>query len=293
MPSETMPSEVASSQVTSSQVTVRFGHGPDADDAFVFEPLIHRRIDTEGIRFVNEHLPFDELNRRAAGDDPFEVTMLSAAALARLTHRWLALPFGGSFVHTMGPTLVARAELGSREIRDALVAVPGVDTTATLLLRLAYPDVATAVVPYDQIAACVASGAADAGVVIHEGQLDFARHGLVKVVDLGLRWKQLNGLPTPLAVCAIRSDVPASLRERIVRVLARSLSYVQAAPHDALDYARDFCGDLGGDAAEVLIDEYVRQDTFALGHEGRRAIQALVRQAQLLAAPPALAFAAA
>ncbi len=277
----------------SANATIRFGHGPDADDAFIFEPLIRGRIDTEGLTFENEYLPFDALNWRAAGIDPFDVTMLSAAALARLTRRWLALPFGGSFVHSMGPMLVARCQLRLEDLPRAVVAIPGRETTAGLLLRLAHPRAATEVVPYDRIAAHVAAGHAEAGVVIHEGQLDYGRHGLVQVEDLGLSWKQRHGLPTPLAVCALRADLPPPLRERIVRVLLRSLEAVRRSPDDALAYARGFCGEVGGSAAETLIDEYVRHDTYALGPEGRRAIQALVAQAQALAAPPALAFAAA
>ena len=196
----------------SGRDVVRMGHGPDADDAFVFEPLIHDRVDRDGLRFVHHHLPFDRLNARAAGDDPFDVTMLSVAALARLTGRFLALPFGGSFVRTMGPTLVAPERLPLRAFARGTVAVPGTETTAALLLRFALPRVRTVVLPYDEIAAAVAAGHADAGVVIHEGQIDFTRHGLVAVRDLGVPGIPRNALPTPPAVCAIRAPLPRPRR---------------------------------------------------------------------------------
>ncbi len=271
--------------------TVHCGHGPDADDAFVFEPLIHGRVDTEGLEFVHRHLAFDALNRRAAGDAPFEVTMMSVATLATLTDRWLALPFGGSFVKTMGPAVVAREARPLRELTGRVIAIPGEGTTASLLLRLAVPDAVTVVVPYERIAETVARGDADAGVVIHEGQIDFERHGLVRVLDLGLRWKRRHRLPTPLAVCTIRKDLPRSLRHRIVRVLHRSLMAARAAPDLPLRFAEGFVGELDTAAARLLVDEYVSDDTYALGEHARRAIRTIVEQAQALQRPPALAFA--
>ena len=270
---------------------IRFGHGPDADDAFVFEPLVHGRVSTGGLELLHSHLPFDELNRRAGGRDPFEVTMLSVASLARLTHRWLALPFGGSFVRTMGPTVVARRLMRPRDLAGALVAVPGRGTTAALLLRLFDPELRTVVVPYAEIAEAVARRHVDAGVVIHEGQVDFTRHGLVRVLDLGRRWKRVHRLPTPLAVCAVRADLPAELRVLVVAVLERSLAAARADPQPALEFARRFDGGLGGDTAERLVEEYVSEDTYRLGERARAAVELLVRQAQALDAPPALAFA--
>lgn len=270
---------------------IRFGHGPDADDAFVFEPLIHGRIDTEDLEFHHAHRSFDLLNRAAAGDDPPEVTMVSVATLARLTGRFHALGFGGSFVGTMGPMLVAAQRAPLSAFDDSLIAVPGLGTTATLLLRLAVPNARLLVVPYDRIAETVAAGEADAGVVIHEGQIDFERHGLELVVDLGMWWKRRHCLPTPLAVCAIRADLPRELRSRIVRVLARSLTSARTAPDTPLEFATGFTGGLGADAARALVEEYVSADTYALGAIAREAIRVLVGQAQQIDAPPALVFA--
>ena len=272
---------------------IQFGHGPDADDAFVFEPLIHGRVDTEGLEFVHRQLPFADLNRNAGGAHPPHVSMLSAATLARLTDRFHVLPFGGSFVRTMGPTLVALRGAALPKFARALVAVPGRGTTAELLLRLALPDVRLVSVPYEEVASVVARGDVEAGVVIHEEQLGFERLGLIRITDLGLRWKQRHEMPTPLAVCAIRADLSPVLRDRIVRVLERSLAACRAQPELPMQFARGFTGAQDADLADVLVEEYVSDETYALSAAGRRAIELLVGQAQRLFVPPVPTFAGA
>lgn len=262
--------------------TFRFGHGPDADDAWLFEPLLAGRVPTGGLNFRHRHLPFDVLNRAAAGPDPFEITMLSAAAYAALADAYEALPFGGSFVRTMGPRLVAREARPLASLTRARIAIPGARTTGGLLLRLALPEAETFVAPFEEIAARVAAGDGDAGVVIHEQQLDFARHGLSLVADLGAEWMRRHGLPTPLAVLAIRRDLPIGLRDRIRAVLEASMAEARAHPEAPLKYALGFAGGLGRAATRAMVEEYVSDDTFRTGDRAERAIRLLTAQARAL-----------
>src|SRR5215813_10932694 len=180
--------------------TIRVGHSPDADDAFMFYALTHDKLDTGGLRFVHQLEDIETLNRRALGGE-LEVSAVSIHAFAHLADRYVLLASGSSMGDRYGPKLVARRPFTLDELREGrtTIAVPGELTTACLMLRLCLGnDVPTSIVPFDQIIPAVLEGRAEVGLIIHEGQLYYPDRGLHQVADLGQWWFEETGLPLPL-----------------------------------------------------------------------------------------------
>src|SRR5712671_813094 len=199
--------------------TIHLAHSPDADDAFMFWALAAGKIDTGDRRYVHELGDIESLNRRALAGE-LEVTAVSLHAYAYLADRYALLAHGASIGDRYGPRIVARAArpadpraaLGARSV---LVAVPGELTTAYLALKLYQPAARHVVVPFDQIEEYVAAGRADAGLLIHEGQLTYADRGLHLWVDLGAWWYDETGLPLPLGGNVVRRDLGDALMRDI------------------------------------------------------------------------------
>src|SRR5437764_6939806 len=225
-----------------NQQTIRVGHSPDPDDAFMFYALAHNKLDTGGLRFVHELQDIETLNRRALNGE-LEVTAVSIHAYSYLLDRYALLPTGCSMGDRYGPMVIARKPLRVGDLRGVKIAVPGTLTTAFLTLRLLAGDITYEVVPFDEIIAAVAAGRFDAGLIIHEGQLTFQNQGLQLVVDLGVWWQEKTGLPLPLGGNVVRRDLGAETLRTISRLLKESSRY--ALPHRqyplayALRYARD------------------------------------------------------
>ncbi|HEY8469715.1 MAG TPA: MqnA/MqnD/SBP family protein, partial [Longimicrobiales bacterium] len=214
---------------------IRVAHSPDSDDAFMFYALARGLIDTGDLEFVHELQDIETLNRRALAGE-LEVTAVSIHAYAYLHDRYILLPHGASMGEGYGPRLVAREPLSPDELRGRRVAVPGERTSAYLALKLFQPDVETEVVPFDRIMAHVAAGNADVGLLIHEGQLTYADHGLHLIADLGEWWaRETGGLPLPLGGNVVRRDLGPDLIRRISRLLRESIAYALAHRVPALE----------------------------------------------------------
>src|SRR5216110_530459 len=232
------------SAVADRQHTIHLAHSPDADDAFMFWALDVPKIDTGGRRYVHELGDIESLNRRALAGE-LEVSAVSLHAYAYLADRYALLAHGASIGDRYGPRIVAREPLaGGRDPRHALagrtIAVPGELTTAYLALRLFQPDTRHVVVPFDQIEDYVVAGRADAGLLIHEGQLTFADRGLHLWQDLGVWWHAETGLPLPLGGNVVRRDLGATLMRDIARDLKASIQYGLAHRSEALAHAKRF-----------------------------------------------------
>src|SRR5476651_420200 len=207
------------------QQTIRVGHSPDPDDAFMFYALAHDKIDTGGLKFVHELQDIETLNRRALRGE-LEVTAISLHAYAHLLDKYALLPSGCSMGDRYGPMVVARRPLTLEELKTARIAVPGTMTTAFLALKLLVPEgFAYEVLPFDRILDAVASGKFDAGLIIHEGQLTFQNQGLHLVTDLGVWWQEKTGLPLPLGGNVVRRDLGRETMAKISRLLKESIRY--------------------------------------------------------------------
>ena len=284
--------------MTTQSALIRVAHSPDADDAFMFWAMAEGRIDTEGRRYVHELGDIESLNRRALAGE-LEVTAVSLHAYAYLADRYALLAHGASIGDRYGPRIVSR-EAAPRDPRAALagrlVAVPGELTTAFLALRLYQPAARHVVVAFDQIEDYVAAGKADAGLLIHEGQLTFADRGLHLWEDMGEWWYQETRLPLPLGGNVVRRDLGAELMRAIARDLKASIEYGLAHRVEALRHAQGFSRGLDAAGTDRFVGMYVNAYTVDYGPLGRRAVAELLTRAhaaRLIPATVDLAFVAA
>jgi 1,4-dihydroxy-6-naphthoate synthase len=255
-------------------------HSPDADDAFMFFALAKQRIDTAGLRFQHILSDIETLNQKALGS-AYDVTAISFHAYAYLHQRYALLRCGSSFGDGYGPLLVASRPMAPD--RSALarirIAVPGTLTSAYLLLKLFAPDTETITVAFDQIPDAVARGRAEAGLLIHEGQLTYAQAGLQPVVDLGAWWQKETGLPVPLGGLAVRRELDAELVRRIAAAVEASIRFALEHRDEALAHALEFGRGLSPALVDKFVGMYVNEWTLDCGPRGQQAIEFLLDRA--------------
>lgn len=267
--------------------TLRVGHSPDSDDAFMFYALTHDRIDTGGLKFVHQLEDIETLNRRALQGE-LEISAVSIHAFAHLADRYALLASGSSMGDRYGPTLITREPAALDDLRGRTIAVPGLLTTAFLTLQLCLgKDVPHVVMPFDQILPAVAEGRVDAGLIIHEGQLYYGERGLHKVVDLGQWWYETTGLPLPLGGNVVRKDLGEELVNRVASLLRQSIVYALEHRQEALEYALRYARDLDPALADRFVGMYVNEWTVDYGPRGREAVRALLDRAHRAGLIPA------
>ncbi len=258
--------------------TIRFGHSPDPDDAFMYYPLGEGLVEREELEFVQVLEDIESLNRRAMQGE-LETTAASVHACAYLSDRYAILPCGASMGEGYGPIVVAREPFGPDRLRELTVAIPGEMTSAYLALRLAVGAFKHVVVPFDRIPAAVASGEADAGLLIHEGQLTWAADGLHRVLDLGVWWQErTGGLPLPLGVNVVRRDLGEATMRTVARVLRRAIDWALDHRSEALGYASGFARGLDPSLTDRFVSMYVNDLTRDCGERGRTAIRLFLEQ---------------
>ena len=259
--------------------TIRVGHSPDSDDAFMFYALTHGKLDTGGLHFVHQLEDIETLNRRALAGE-LEVSAVSIHAYAHLADRYALLASGCSMGDRYGPTLIAREPMTLEGLAGRTIAIPGKLTTAYLALQICLGrDVPVEVVPFDRILPAVAEGRAEVGLIIHEGQLYYGDKGLHRVVDLGQWWFEQTGLPLPLGGNVVRKDLGADLVLQIARLLKASIQYALDHRREALDYALQYARDLDPALADRFVGMYVNEWTLDYGPRGREAVRTLLSRA--------------
>jgi 1,4-dihydroxy-6-naphthoate synthase len=257
---------------------IQLGHSPDPDDAFMFWGLASGEVDPRQFEFEHVLRDIQTLNTWAI-DGKLEVSAISLAAYPLVQEQYVLLPHGASMGSGYGPIVVAREEMSLADARDIEIAVPGELTTAFLVLRMCMGRFRYRAVPFDQILDEVKSGSADAGLLIHEGQLTYEAEGLKKVVDLGEWWLLETGLPLPLGVNTIRRDLgPEAMRE-VSAILRESIDAALAHRDEALDYALGFGRGLDDVRGDRFIEMYVNDLTLDYGDEGRQAVRELLERA--------------
>ncbi|MEW6582337.1 MAG: MqnA/MqnD/SBP family protein [Actinomycetota bacterium] len=273
---------------------IRLGHSPDPDDAFMFYALAADRIPTDGFRF--EHiLEGIELLNQWAMEGRLEVTAISVHAYAYVADRYRLLPHGASMGDRYGPIVVAREEIDPADLPRLKVAVPGTLTSAFLELQLAAGRIDDPlVVPFDTVLDVVERGEADAGLVIHEGQLTYKEQGLTSILDLGEWWDGLTGgLPLPLGANAVRRDLGEDVMVRLSHLLRESIRFGLEHRQDALAHAGAYGRGLDADLTDRFVGMYVNHRTLDYGEEGRAAVAELLRrghEAGLVPGPVAVDF---
>jgi 1,4-dihydroxy-6-naphthoate synthase len=255
----------------------------------MFYALAEGRVDTEGLAFTHELADIESLNRRALSGE-LAVTAVSFHAYAYLADRYLLLPHGASFGDGYGPVVVARRPVTREEIArgDVSVGSPGKLTTAALALALWAPGAKTEVRSFDAISGEVRNGSLPAGLLIHEGQLNFREEGLAEVVDLGRWWKEETGLPLPLGGNVVRRDLGPERIGRVSRALSRSIEYGLDHREAALTHAMRYARGLDRSRADRFVGMYVNDWTRSYGPEGRRAVQLLLDRGHAAGLIPAV-----
>jgi 1,4-dihydroxy-6-naphthoate synthase len=261
------------------------GHSPDPDDAFMFYAIAENKIDLHGYRFEHRLEDIQTLNERALRGE-LHISAISIHAYAYVADKYALLPCGASMGDGYGPILVRKIRNSDQDIdprewlRDCVIAVPGEMTSAFLALQLFLGKFDYLVVPFDKIFDALNSARADAGLIIHEGQLTYARSGFEKIVDLGEWWKRETGLPLPLGGNVLRKDIPKPVQHDLLAIIRKSIDYGLAhwdeAVRHSLPYARDMDADLTG----KFISMYVNEFTSDYGKTGRAAIRKFLGDAR-------------
>jgi len=266
-------------------VLIRLGHSPDPDDAFMFWGLASGFVDPRGFEFEHVLADIQTLNEWAL-EGRLEVTALSLHAYPHVQQHYAVLPHGASMGSGYGPIVVAREPMSREQLADVRITVPGKMTTAFLVLKLYLGDYAYREAPFDRILDQVREGGADAGLLIHEGQLTYEGLGLQKVVDLGEWWLLETGLPLPLGVNAARRDLGDDALHELSSVLEESIRAGLGNRTEALAYAGQFGRGLDAELTDRFVGMYVNELTCDYGDEGRSAVQELLRRGEAIGAFP-------
>lgn len=270
-----------------SETRITVAHSPDSDDAFMFFGLASGNVETGGI-VVDQVLKDIESLNRAAFDGQYEVTAVSFHAYAHLVDKYALLPHGASMGDKYGPIVVTPAispggpsrGAAANGVKGRRIAIPGTLTTAYLTLRLFEPDFEYVVVPFDEIQQAVLDGKADAGLLIHEGQLTYEDEGLKKVVDLGEWWaERTGGLPLPLGGNVIRRDLGQEMIAKVSKMLHDSIAYALSHRKEAVEYALQFGRGLDRGKTDTFVGMYVNELTLAYGERGRLGLERLLSEA--------------
>jgi 1,4-dihydroxy-6-naphthoate synthase len=251
--------------------SLTFGFTPCPNDAFAFHALVHGLVDAP-FEVEPMLLDIEDLNRRARTGE-LELTKLSFGAAPGVRDRYRLLRSGAALGNGVGPLVVAREPTSLDDAAAGRIAIPGHDTTAFLLLRLAAPGLGDVVeLRYDRIVDAVAGEDVDAGLIIHESRFTYADHGLVEVADLGEWWESETGLPVPLAGIYAREEVDL---EPVEQALRASVEYAFAHPEASREYVREHSHELSDEVCRAHIELYVNRFSIDLGNEGLAAIERL------------------
>ena len=265
--------------IAAEQILIRVGHSPDPDDAFMFHALANDKIDTGKYRFTHDLQDIETLNRRALKGE-LELTAVSLHGYAYITDTYALCACGASMGDNYGPMVVTRTPMKIADLKGKKIAVPGTLTTAFLTLKLLLGDSFTYEVhPFDEILNIVEAGRADAGLIIHEGQLTYRNQGLHLVVDLGCWWHDETGLPLPLGGNAIRRDLGAQGMREVTDLLQRSIRYGLEHRQEALVHAEKYGRDLDHERTDKFVGMYVNDWTIDFGQRGREAVALLLDRA--------------
>ena len=258
---------------------ITVGHTPDSDDAFMFYGMLAGGMSSAGFEIEHVVEGIEELNRRAVASPHLDVTAVSVHACAHIPS-YTILRSGGSFGRGYGPIVTARNAMDADGLRTSRIAIPGRMTSAFLLLQIMIGEFEHVEMEFTQIPKAVSSGAVDAGLLIHESQISYADEGITRVVDLGRWWDETTmGLPVPLGVNVMRTDLGEDVIARFDRHLRNSIEYGLRNSTDAIEYAMQYSRGKPRETIERFVRMYVNETTIDMGHDGEEAIRTMFRMA--------------
>lgn len=256
------------------------GFSPCPNDTFIFEAMVHGRVDTEGLEFDWFLADVEELNRRAL-EGAVDITKMSYHAYARAAAGYLILDSGSALGRSNGPLVVSRRRILPDELDNAVIAIPGRYTTANLLFSIFWPGATTKLeYLFSDIPEAVLSGEADAGLIIHETRFTYRSMGLSLVADTGMMWEKMTGLPVPLGGIMVSRKLDPVVAAKVGRTIRRSIAYARTSPGESTDFIRRHARETEEEIAREHINLYVNDFSLSLGEEGRQAIRKLFAIAQ-------------
>ncbi len=255
------------------------GFSPCPNDTFIFDALVHQKVDTEGLEFELFLEDVEALNQRAFAGE-LDITKLSYHAYAHLIDKYVLLNAGSALGKNCGPLLIAKKKLTQSQIEQGRIAIPGKYTTANFLLSLAYPNAANKdEMLFSDIESAVLNDEVDAGLIIHENRFTYESRGLIKQIDLGEFWESSTQLPIPLGGIVVSRRLPLEVQMKFDRVLTRSVGYALEQPEQTLSYVSNYAQEMEPKVMMQHIQLYVNHFTKALGEEGKSAVRALFKMA--------------
>jgi 1,4-dihydroxy-6-naphthoate synthase len=271
-------------------MTLTLAYSPCPNDCFMFDAMVHGRIDTEGLDFEVRLLDIDALNAVAIAGE-VDATKLSFHAYPYCADRYVLLDAGSALGNGCGPLLISKRAIPREEVAagGVRIAIPGRLTTANFLCGLAFPQAQDKTpIVFSDIEAAVLDGRFDAGLIIHENRFTYEAKGLKKIIDLGEFWEAETGAPIPLGGIVVRRALRGEVKDAVNRVMRRSVEFAFAHPEASLPYVRAHAQEMSEEVMYKHIDLYVNQYSVNLGSEGRRAIDLMFARAGALGIIPSL-----
>lgn len=256
------------------------GFSPCPNDTFIFDAMVHGRIDTEGLEFDYFLTDVEELNKRALSSD-VDITKISYHAYAYVAENYLILDSGSALGHRNGPLLISKRRIGIDELSKLRIAIPGKYTTANLLFSIAWPEIINKTeYVFSKIEDALLKDEVDAGLIIHETRFTYYKRGLHKLADMGEYWEGLTGLPIPLGAIVIKRDISDDIALKVNRIVRRSLEYAYKDSFASYDFVAGNAREMDSTVMNNHIKLFVNEYTLNLGNRGREAIVELFRIAR-------------
>ncbi len=257
------------------------GFSPCPNDTFIFDAMVHGRIDTEGLEFDYFLADVEELNRKAFASE-IDITKISYHAFAYAASDYRILDSGSALGHKNGPLLVGRKKTGSKKLESSRIAIPGKYTTANLLLGIALPGARNKTeYLFSDIADAVLDDRADVGLIIHETRFTYPEKGLVMILDLGEYWEKMTRLPIPLGAIVINRRVPVDIALKVNRIIRKSIEFAYDNSDLSFDFVQSHAREMDSSVMNSHIKLFVNNYSVDLGKKGRKAVTELFRIASL------------
>jgi 1,4-dihydroxy-6-naphthoate synthase len=251
------------------------GFSPCPNDTFIFDAMVHGRIDTEGLEFDYFLSDVEELNRKAIATE-VDISKISYHAYAYVAQNYLILDSGSALGYNNGPILISKHDIGTSDLERRKIAIPGKFTTANLLFSIAWPDAKNKVeYLFSDIDSAIVNEEVDAGLIIHETRFTYCKKGLHKLADLGEFWEQLTGLPIPLGAIVINRNIPEDIALKVNRILRRSLEYAYKDSFASYDFVAGNAKEMDSTVMNNHIKLFVNEFSLDLGEKGKEAINRL------------------
>ena len=264
------------------------GFSPCPNDTFIFDAMIHGRIDTGGIEFDYFLADVEELNRKALASEA-DITKISFHVYSYVADNYLILDSGSAIGHRNGPLLISKYQVHPRDLKEKRIAIPGKYTTANLLFSIAWPE-ATKKTEYlfSDIEEVLLREEADAGLIIHETRFTYEKKGLRKIADLGEYWEDMTGLPIPLGAIVINRNIPRNIALKVNRILKQSLEYAMRDSSESYEFVSGNAREMDSTIMNKHIKLYVNEYSLSLGNQGKEAVNSLFRIAHEKGVIPSL-----